>query len=99
MTWELGYLHGKVCCHTTFTSAGQNIQGMGRTTFSSCTIWKRYILECNHYLKEKGSVCKLRTLTLYKPQSINMANIDRDVKTAGKRGFDLCYVRLCQIQK
>ena len=25
--------------------------------------------------------------------------IDRDVKTTGKRSFDLCYVRLCQIQK
>ena len=72
--WKWGCLHGKVCCHTTFTSTRQIMQGRGRTTFSSCTIWKRYILEWNHYLKERSSVCKLRIFTLYKHQPINVVN-------------------------
>ena len=50
------------------------MQGMERAMFSSCTIWKRYILEWNQYLKEKGSVWKLKTLTLYGHESINVVN-------------------------
>ena len=42
---EMRNLHGKRCCHTTFTSTRQIMQDMGRTMLSSGTIWKRYILE------------------------------------------------------